>query len=304
MMWSDASRQGHPFAKDPSVIKFHGRYLLYYSLQPYAPARPDKPAGWAIGVAESRNLRDWKKIGEVLPEQAYEQGGVCAPGARVLGGKVHLFYQSYGHGQKNAICHAWSSDGVTFDRDPSNPVFHPTGAWTNGRAIDAEVVAWKGKLWLYCATRDPSGKIQMLSGAAADQASDLGRDAWKQIGDVPLLKPELPWEQACIEAPTVCLRGDKLVMFYAGAYNNAPQQIGAAMSSDGVTWTRLSPTPLLPNGHTGEWNSSESGHPGVFVDDDGQTYLFFQGNNDGGQTWWLSCRKIGWNGDVPAVQAP
>ena len=190
------------------------------------PAR--QTAGWAIGIAESTDLRNWKKIGEVLPEQAYEQGGICAPGARVLNGKVHLFYQSYGHGQKNAICHAWSSDGVTFDRDPSNPVFHPTGAWTNGRAIDAEVVAWKGKLWLYCATRDPSGKIQMLSGAVADPASDLGRDTWKQIGEGPLLKPEQPWEQACIEVPTVCLRGDKLVMFYAGAYNNAPQQIGAA----------------------------------------------------------------------------
>ena len=303
-MWSDTSRLGRPFAKDPSVIKFRGHYLMYYSLPPYAPPRTDRPVGWAIGIAESADLRDWKKIGEVLPEQPAEEGGICAPGARVLDGKVHLFYQSYGHGMKNAICHAWSPDGVRFTRDPSNPVFHPTGVWTNGRAIDAEVIAWRDKLWLYCATRDPSGKIQMLTGAVADRNSDFGRDAWKQIGRGPLLKPELPWEQDCIEAPTVCVRGEKLVMFYAGAYNNAPQQIGAAASSDGVTWTRLSQSPLLPNGGPGAWNSSESGHPGLFVDEDGQTYLFFQGNKDRGQTWWLSWKKLTWDGALPAIQSP
>ena len=42
------------------------------------------------------------------------------------------------------------------------------------------------------------------------------------------------------------------------SYNNDPQQIGVA--------------------------SSESGHPGVFVDADGTPHLFYQGNNDGGKT--------------------
>jgi len=29
-------------------------------------------------------------------------------------------------------------------------------------------------------------------------------------------------------------------------------------------------------GKPGEWNSSESGHPFLFRDDDGRTYLFYQ----------------------------
>ena len=85
-------------------------------------------------------------------------------------------------------------------------------------------------------------------------------------------------------------------MFYAGGYNNEPQQIGCAVSADGVSWTRLSQEPLLPHGDAGEWNASESGHPGVFTDRDGQMHLFFQGNNDNGASWYLSRMKIAWDG--------
>jgi predicted GH43/DUF377 family glycosyl hydrolase len=302
MMFGDSSRIGRPFAKDPSVVQLGGRYLMYYSL-PQA-TDPALPKGWAIGIAESRNMIDWTRIGEILPEQECEQNGLCAPGARVLDGTVHLFYQTYGNGPKDAICHAVSDDGIHFRRDASNPVFRPTGNWNNGRAIDAEVIADGDRLLLYFATRDPAGQTQMLGVAVADRKSDLGRTAWKQLCDAPILKPELPWELRCIEAPTVIRRDDIFVMFYAGGYNNEPQQIGVATSRDGVTWTRATDTPLLANGKPGEWNASESGHPGVFADSDGRTFLFFQGNNDKGKTWFLSRVELGWEGQRPVVRKP
>ena len=62
--------------------------------------------------------------------------------------------------------------------------------------------------------------------------------------------------------------------------------------------------PFLANGQPGEWNSSESGHPGVFVDGDGQSYLFFQGNNDKGKTWWLASVKLEWTDGRPRVVKP
>jgi predicted GH43/DUF377 family glycosyl hydrolase len=304
MKWGDSDRLGRPFAKDPSVIKFGGRYLMYYSTAPYDKklAPTNAPRGWAIGIAGSRDLVNWKKIAELLPEQECEKNGVCAPGARVLNDKVHLFYQTYGNGPKDAICHAVSGDGLHFQKDASNPVFRPTGAWNNGRAIDAEVVPFGDRLLLYFATRDPTSKIQQLGVAAADLKSDFGRAAWRQICDAPLLKPELPWETKCIEAPTVLRRGDTLYLFYAGGYNNDPQQIGCATSKDGVHFQRLFvEQPLLANGKPGEWNSSESGHPGIFEDEDGQLYLFYQGNPDRGRTWFLSQIKLGWDGDKPCV---
>ena len=304
MKWADATRLGRPFSKDPSVIRFNDRYLMYFSLPPFdaklAPA--NAPKGWSIGIAESRDLTRWNKIGELGTEQACDKNGLCAPGAVVLEGRVHLFYQTYGNGPRDAICHAVSTDGVTFMRDALNPVFRPRGAWTSGRAIDAEARAFNGKLLLYFATRDPNMVTQMVGVASADLTSDFGPAAWTQLRDGPVLKPELPWERKCIEAPTVIQRDGKLFMFYAGGYNNEPQQIGVASSADGVTWTRLSSAPLLPNGKPGEWNASESGHPGIFGDTDGATWLFFQGNRDKGKTWFLSNVKVEWKDGRPKVK--
>ena len=104
-----------------------------------------------------------------------------------------------------------------------------------------------------------------------------------------------------MEGASVIRRGNKLYMFYAGNYNNMPQQIGVAVSPDGITWRRVWDKPFLPNGKPGEWNSSESGHPDIFKDDDGRTYLFFQGNNDHGKTWLLSNVEIGWKNDKPYI---
>ena len=93
-------------------------------------------------------------------------------------------------------------------------------------------------------------------------------------------------------------------LFYAGGYNNEPQQINVATSKDGSSWKRLSEQPLLANGEPGSWNSSESGHPGVFTDDNGKTYLFFQGNNDNGKTWYISMMEIRWHGTKPYLVQP
>jgi sucrose-6-phosphate hydrolase SacC (GH32 family) len=300
MRFADATRRGRPFAKDPAVVRFAGSYWLYYSLPSYEDGRADD--GWAIGIARSDDLGTWCKVGEVLPEAIYEFNGLCAPGAIVLADKIHLFYQTYGNGPKDAICHAVSKDGLHFARNPTNPIFAPSGTWTVGRAIDADVIAYEGRLLLYFATRDPAMRIQMLGVAAAPLDSGFERDAWTQLCDAPILKPELPWEQECIEAPAVCKRDGVFFMFYGGAYNNKPQQIGCATSADGVHWQRLSDAPFLPNGAPGAWNSSESGHPFVFVDEDGRTFLFFQGNNDVGQTWYLSRREIAWRAGLPTLK--
>jgi predicted GH43/DUF377 family glycosyl hydrolase len=292
MHWADASN-GRPFSKDPSVIRFGEAYLLYYSL----PAE----TGWTLGIARSTNLVDWEKVGVVLPGGGCEQRGIAAPAAWVRNGRVHLFYQTYGNGPKDAICHAWSDDGLHFTRNPENPVFAPAGSWTSGRAIDAEVFPVGDRLFLWFATRDPAMKVQMQGVAAAPLDSDYGRTQWRQLVDGPVLKPELPWERNCIEAASVMKRDGKLWMFYAGGYNNEPQQIGVASSEDGVHWKRVSDQPLVPNGPPGSWNSSESGHPGVFVDDDGTTHLFYQGNNDGGKTWYLSRLRIEWIDGRPVL---
>ena len=311
MMFAD-DVSGRPLSKDPAVVKFDGKYWLYYTIKPYD--RKPTP-GLSIGIATSDNLVDWTKVGELRNTCEAEKNGFGAPGAIVLDGRIHLFYQSSGNGKKDAICHAWSEDGLKFVRDPTNPIFRPTGDWTVGRAIDADVVVHDDKLLLYWATRDPEMKTQMLGVATAPIESDFSRGTWKQLNQHgPILAPMVPtrlddpqmklaWEKHCIEAPAMARHGDQLFMFYAGGYNNDPQQIGVAVSDDGVNFRRLSDMPFLPNGPPGSWNSSESGHPYLFQDESGQDYLFYQGNRTNGSTWYLSVVPIDWIDGLP-VAAP
>ncbi len=297
MMYTDSSR-GLNFAKDPAVVRFQDGYYMYYTLNP----GKDRPDGvWGIGIARSRDLENWEKTAEIDPEGELEARGICAPGAFVYEGKVHLFYQTYGRFEKDAICHAWSEDGIHFTRNETNPILRAEGDWNNGRAIDADVCVFGGELYLYFATRDPEGKIQMQGVSRCPLDGKFERDSWKQCCDDAILRPELPWEQECIEAAATLCRYDKVYLFYAGAYNNCPQQIGAAVSEDGVHFRRLYEEPLLKNGEPGSWNSSESGHPYVFEDEDGRVYLFYQGNNDNGRSWYLSRVEIGFENEMPYI---
>lgn len=301
---------GRPFSKDPAVVRFKGRYRLYYSVPPY---KGKTNRGWTIGVAVSDNLVDWDKRGELSNTGEAEAKGFTAPGAIVLNGRIHLFYQTYGNRENDAICHAWSTDGLNFTRNPSNPIFRPAGDWNCGRAIDADVIPHGDKLLLYWATRDPDMKVQMQGVAAAPLDSDFSRRQWTQLNpDGPILAPGIPtaldeagldlaWEKNCVEAAAMAGQNGRLYMFYAGGYNNDPQQIGVAVSDDGVRFKRLSDKPFLPNGPPGSWNSSESGHPFLFQDDDGQDYLFFQGNDSHGRTWHLSVVPVDWVDGVPAL---
>lgn len=299
MMFGDTSRIDRPFSKDPHVIRWHDYCLMYYSIPP-----SDKDAdivGWGIGIARSTDLVNWEAVGEIVPEFEYEAKGLCAPSAMVINDTVHLFYQTYGNWEKDAICHATSIDGLSFTKNTTNPVFRPKGDWTVGRAIDAEIAQFKGKYYLYFATRDTTFKIQYQGVAVANgQLFDKGQ--WKQLSDGPVLKPEYPWEGDCVEGASIIQKGDSLYMFYAGAYNNRPQQVGVAISADGINWRKMSNKPFLTNGDPGSWNNSESGHPHLFKDRDGRTYLFYQGNNDQGRTWFISQREVFWNDKGPYLK--
>ena len=298
MMYADSTRRSKPWSKNPHVIRFDGRYLMYTSVLPVEGSKARE-----IEITESQDLIHWQNVGMLGIEETYEENGISAPGVLVINGKVHVFYQTYGNGVNDALCHAVSDNGISnFKRNPTNPIFRPDGAWNCGRAIDAEVFFYKNRYFLYYATRDPEMKIQMQGVATAPSDTDFSRNDWTHISkEKPIMKPELPWEGKCIEAASIIKRNGKLYMFYGGGYNNWPQQVGVAESDDGIHWQRLSDKPLLSNGKSGEWNSSESGHPHIFEDIDGRTYLFFQGNDDHGKTWWISKIEIGWNKKGPRI---
>ena len=290
MLFTD-KHGGMDFAKDPAVISFGGEYYMYYTTYPNADERAEG-ANLLIGIARSHDLESWEILGTLPLDQQCEKVGLAAPAAIVLNGVIHLFYQAHALSKNDAICHATSTDGIHFTKDPGNPVFRPTDDWCCGRAIDADVCVFGDYLYMYFATRDHAFKIQKLGGARAPLNSNFGRGDWVQLTNQVLLHPEMEWEMTCIEAPATVVEDGKIYMFYAGAFNCSPQQIGCAVSEDGIMFRRVSNRPLLGPGPEGSWNSCESGHPYVFRDDDGTVYLFYQGSPDMGKTWYLSRGKI------------
>ena len=93
---AESFRLGRPLSKDPKIIEFGGRYRMYFSLPPFAAklAPGNTPADWSVGIAGSRDLLNWKKVGELWTEQECENRGPCTPSAIVREGKVHLVYAS------------------------------------------------------------------------------------------------------------------------------------------------------------------------------------------------------------------
>lgn len=274
--------------------------MMYYSIPPASAS--SGMSGWGIGIATSHNLNNWQSVGAVLPAATYEAKGLCAPCALVRNDTVHLFYQTYGNGKNDAICHAWSVDGINFVRNKTNPVFSPMGDWNCGRAIDAEVVFCNDTYYLYYATRTPDYKTQIMGVATAKPGTSFNREDWSEGCDKAILTPQYPWEGECVEGASVIQMGEWMYMFYAGAYNNNPQQVGVAKSKDGITWEKIGNKPFLANGDVGTWNYCESGHPHIFKSPKGETYLFYQGNNDYGKTWLLSNVRVYWKKTGPYLK--
>ena len=300
MLYSDHHGIYERFAKDPAVIRIGDTYLLYHSSW-IAGETPEPKKRLTIGIATSEDMERWEFVGFVPLEQECERKGIGAPAAYVEDGVVHLFYQTYGNRERDAICHATSRDGIHFEKDPTNPIFRPTEDWCCGRAIDADVVAFGNRLFLYFATRDRDFKIQMQGCAYAPLGSDYSKERWTQAVGGSVLSPEQPWEGKCIEAAATLVHNDRLYLFYGGSYNCTPQQIGYAVSRDGVHFEKPLDHPFLPCGEAGDWNASESGHPYVFEDTDGRIYLFYQGSPDGGKTWIISRCEIGFRSEVPYI---
>lgn len=309
MLYGDPVRKldGKPFAKDPTVIRHDGRYLMYYSASGMHESTEDglvpgaKMGNWCCAIAESKDLVHWRRVGDLVVDGAPFKDGWIAPCVKKLDGKIHLFAQYPRPGSENlnplmrhALWHATSDDGIHFKFAVGNPIFAPKNAWSNGRAIDADVWRSGNSLILAYASRDKATEERQIIGlASAPFGSDYGADKWTEItSDKPLFEPDMPWEMNCIEAATVVRHKDIWYMFYAGAFNHERQQIGLAWSADGIHFKRWSDKPVLPHGTEGSWNAWESGHPGVFKDDDGQIYLFYQGKATLDGTYRLSCLKV------------
>jgi beta-fructofuranosidase len=169
-----------PWINDPNgLIQFQGEYHVFYQYHPYSPNWG--PMHW--GHVKSRDLVHWKHLPIALtPDKDYDQDG-CFSGCAVDDhGTLTLIYTGNveGDGDKTPAhqvqCLATSTDGMTFLKDPANPVIHDApleGLSSHFR--DPKVWRYQDRWYMVIGTqKEKKGRILLYTSADLRQWRYLG----------------------------------------------------------------------------------------------------------------------------------
>jgi len=227
---------------DPELVAADVGFRLYYT-----------EGGDTIELATSTDSRTWTRVGVVLEAtEPWEAGRVSAPTV-VRDGAEHLLL--YEGGSRAGIGLARSADGVTFVKDPANPVLVPGAPWEMGN-VGAPTVRV-----------GPSGDLEMLSDGASRRgigaASSPDGVTWTRTdGDAstaaidPVLAPEVGGFDADRASDPSLLVEDvgngrpALRVWYTGSASGN-DSIGAAGSFGGAAYQRFSGNPVMEETLTG-----------------------------------------------------
>ena len=100
----------------------------------------------------------------------------------------------------------------------------------------------------------------------------------------PILEPGPPgsWDHNAINHASVLFVNNTYHMWYSGVDANDNNQIGHAISSDGITWTKDSANPVLSFINAGPWDNQEIIHPSV-IWENGTFKIWYNGYGNGTQ---------------------
>ena len=110
---------------DPNgFVYFRGEYHLFYQFYPYDSVWG--PMHW--GHAKSKDLLHWEELPVALaPSESYDKDGCFSGSAIVKDDKLYLLYTGHVDDEEKreeTQCLAVSTDGITFEKLPTNPVIH------------------------------------------------------------------------------------------------------------------------------------------------------------------------------------
>jgi predicted GH43/DUF377 family glycosyl hydrolase len=157
---------------------------------------------------------------------------------------------------------------------PANPVFTvgPAGSWDEIAASNATVLFEDGmyKMWYIGADGNSVTRI--------GYATSPDGIAWTKYENNPVLDlSENGWDSGHLHTPYVIKDGGMYKMWYAGHGGSVTNwAIGYATSSDGISWTRNSGTPVLEA--ESMWESALMHTPTV-IKDNGKFLMWYAGQD-------------------------
>jgi hypothetical protein len=148
--WTAPSDAQLENAYAPTLLKEGERYKLWYTDVEADP--------WSIRYAESGDGRAWEVAPDpvVVLDQSWERQRLVYPTVLKIDGRYWMWYGSYsqhgGEEMKTALGCAYSDDGITWQKDPDNPVFgpDPSRAWESHYTTSQSVLRLAGgslRIW-------------------------------------------------------------------------------------------------------------------------------------------------------------
>ena len=195
---------------DPNgFVYFRGEYHLFYQFYPYDSV-------WGAmhwGHAKSKDLLHWEELPVALaPSESYDKDGCFSGSAIVKDDKLYLLYTGHVDDEEKreeTQCLAVSTDGITFEKIPTNPVIHMQhidGIADIADFRDPKVFEYKGSYYTVVASKTVDDRGQILLFAS----SNLEDWSFKSV----LLEGEkgqgIMWE-----CPDFYQLGDKYVLTFS-----------------------------------------------------------------------------------------
>lgn len=190
----------------------------------------------------------------------------------------HMWYT----GQRNdtprlgtsQIFHAFSTDGVHFERTSDRPVLLPEVEWENTSIMNPSVL-YEEDTHTYRMWFSAGAQYEPKAIGYAESKDGLN---WTKCADNPIFQanPENSWEQHKTAGCQVIQYDGKYVMFYIGYFDEDYAQIGMAVSDDGIhDWKRYEGNPIVAP-DMDAWDGEACYKP-FAMQHNGNWYLWYNG---------------------------
>jgi len=258
-----------------SVIYHSNKYHMWYS--------GGRNYSWKIGHATSPDGIIWTKDvnNPVLDKGttgSWDAGMAHSPIVMVVNNTFHMWYTGWKGVTvdfDNQIGHATSPDGITWTKDPNNPVLPtgPDGAWDHGWVVAYSILYDSNKYHMWYGAWDGINFTYPRIGHAT---SPDGLTWTKDPANPVLVADAGSWDFPRVDFPSVIFDGTTYHMWYSGG-SMYSWKIGYATSADGSSWTKYSSNPVLGTGKEGSWDSRSVATMSV-LDNSGKFMMWYWGS--------------------------
>ncbi|MEK7812542.1 MAG: hypothetical protein AAB296_02190, partial [Candidatus Desantisbacteria bacterium] len=229
------------------------------------------------GMAVSGEI-DWVKYPACL--DIGDDASVSHPCVLLANNRYHLWYVSQ-NGAQHSISYAKSTDGVTWETCPSNPVLEDgVGEVWDGELVSQPTVLHDGiqyQMWY----TGYDGVNMRIGYATSTNGVDWNKYAGNPVLD---LGAGGDFDDTGVSSPVVLYDGSLYYMWYTG-YDGVHTRIGYATSIDGVVWHKVGGSlphagkPVIDLGNSGDWDDAGVSGPNVLYD--GTIYQMWYAGYDG-----------------------